>query len=89
MLLCILHFGLPRRLNGKRICCSIRDAGDADWEDALQEGVATHSSILAWGIPWTEEPSGLHSTGSQRDMTEVTEHEDSTLCYLRRSRFSY
>ena len=75
MLLCILHFGLPRWLNGKRICCSIRDTGDADWEDALQEGVATHSSILAWGNPWTEEPSGLHSTGSQRDMTEVTEHE--------------
>ena len=35
-------------------------------EDALEEGMATHSSILAWGIPWTEEPGGLQSTGSQR-----------------------
>ena len=30
-------------------------------EDPLEEGMATHSSILAWGIPWTEEPSGLQS----------------------------
>ena len=36
------------------------------WEDPREEGMATHSSILAWRIPWTEEPGGLHSTGSQR-----------------------
>jgi len=30
-----------------------------DWEDALEKEVATHSSILAWEIPWTEEPGGL------------------------------
>ena len=36
------------------------------WEDPLEEGKATHSSILAWEIPWTEEPGGLYSTGSQR-----------------------
>ena len=36
------------------------------WKDALEEGVATHSSILAWGILWTEEPGGLQSMGSQR-----------------------
>ena len=35
-------------------------------EEALEEGMATHSSILAWGIPWTEEPGGLQSMGSQR-----------------------
>ena len=35
------------------------------WEDPLEEGVATHSSILAWRIPWTEEPGGLQSLGSQ------------------------
>ena len=35
-------------------------------EDPLEEGMATHSSILAWRIPWTEEPSGLQSIGSQR-----------------------
>ena len=35
-------------------------------EDPLEEGMATHSSILAWRTPWTEEPGGLRSTGSQR-----------------------
>ena len=36
------------------------------WEDALEKGMATHSSILAGTIPWTEEPGGLQSMGSQR-----------------------
>ena len=36
------------------------------WEDPLEEGMATHSSFLAWRIPWTEEPDGLQSTGSHR-----------------------
>ena len=35
-------------------------------EDPLEEGMTTHSSILAWRIPWTEEPGGLQSLGSQR-----------------------
>ena len=35
-------------------------------EDPLEEGTATHSSILAWRIPWTEEPGGLPSMGTQR-----------------------
>ena len=36
------------------------------WEDLLEKDMATHSSILAWRIPWTEEPGGLQSMGSQR-----------------------
>ena len=36
------------------------------WEDPLEKGMATHSSILAWRIPWTEEPGELQSMGSQR-----------------------
>ena len=36
------------------------------WEDPLEEEMATHSSILAWEIVWTEEPGGLQSLGSQR-----------------------
>ena len=35
-------------------------------EDPLKDGLATHSSILAWTMPWTEEPGRLQSTGSQR-----------------------
>jgi len=49
---------------------STGNVGDLDfilgWEDPLEEGVATHSSILAWRIPWTEEPGGLQSVGLQR-----------------------
>ena len=37
-----------------------------DWEDSLEKGIATHSSILAWRILWTEEPGRLQSMGSQR-----------------------
>ena len=43
-------------------------------EDHLKEGMATHSSILAWRIPQTEKPGGLQSTGDKEsDMAEVTE----------------
>ena len=38
-------------------------------EDPLEKGMATHSSILAWRIPWTEEPGGLWSVGSQKSWT--------------------
>ena len=43
------------------------------WEDPLEEGMAAHSSLLAWRIPWTEQPGGLQSKRSQElDMTEAT-----------------
>ena len=41
-------------------------------EDPLEEGMATHSSILAWRIPWTEEPGGLQSVGSQKSRTRLS-----------------
>ena len=42
-----------------------------DWEDPLEEGIATHSSILAWRIPWTKEPGRVQSRGHKElDMTE-------------------
>ena len=45
----------------------VRDAGSVvGQEDPLAEGMATHSSILAWRFPWIEEPGGLQSMGSQR-----------------------
>ena len=45
----------------------VRDVGSIPGqEDLLEEGMATHSSVLAWRMPWTEEPGGLHSRGSQR-----------------------
>ena len=45
------------------------------WEDLLEEGIATHSRILAWRIPWTEKPCRLQFTGSQRvEQTEMNQH---------------
>ena len=43
------------------------------WEDPLEEGLATHSSILAWEIPWIEEPDRLHSIGSQKSQTQLSD----------------
>ena len=40
-------------------------------EDALEEGTATHSSILAWRIPWTEEPGGLQFTAPHKSRTRL------------------
>ena len=45
------------------------------WEDPLEEGIAAHSSILAWRLPWTEEPGGLQSRGlKESDTTGAIEH---------------
>ena len=59
--------GLPWWLSGKESACK---AGDGvpflGHEDPLEKEMATHSSILAWEIPWTEEPGGLQFMGSQR-----------------------
>ena len=60
-----IHFvmGFPSGPDGKESACN---AGDLGQEDPLERGIATHSSILAWKIPRTEEPGGLQSMGSQR-----------------------
>ena len=49
------------------------------WEDALEEEMATHSSILAWEIPWTDLHGGLESMGSQKSW-DMTEHAVSGSC---------
>ena len=59
--------GFPGGSDGKESACSVGDLGQSlGWQDPLEEGMATHSSILAWRIPWTEEPGGLQSKGWQR-----------------------
>ena len=53
------------------------------WEDTMEEGMATHSNILAQRIPWTEEPGRLESTGSQMsDTMEGTEHKQVLCVYI-------
>ena len=54
--------GLPQWLRGKESSCT----RSQDWEDALEKEMATHSSILAWEIPRTEEPGGLQYMGPKR-----------------------
>ena len=54
-------------------------------EDPLEEGMTSHSSILAWEIPWTEDPGGLQTMGSQR--IDMTEHA-LTIYYITKSRLS-
>ena len=44
----------------------VKNLGDLGWEDPLKKGMAVHSSILAWRIPWTEEPGGVQSMGLRR-----------------------
>ena len=52
-------------------------------DDPLEEGVATHSSILAWRIPWTEDHGGLQSMGLQRVRHDLAiEHAHTSICYL-------
>ena len=58
---------LPWWISGKEPTCNARDPGSTlGQEDPLEKEMATHSSILAWEIPWTEEPGGLQSRGQER-----------------------
>ena len=50
------------------------------WEDPLQEGMATHSRILVWRIPWTEEPDGIQSIGL-KSWTQLSIHAHMTFIH--------
>ena len=67
----ILMTGLSRWLSGKESPCQYRKTWvqSVSQEDPLEKEMATHSSILAWEIPRTEEPGGLQSMGSQESQT--------------------
>ena len=59
--------GFPGGSEGKESAFTERDPGSVPgWEDPLEKGMATHSSILAWRIPWSEEPCGLQPMELQR-----------------------
>ena len=64
--------GFPGGSDSKESACNAGDLGSIPGlEDPLEEGMAIHSSILAWEIPWTEEPGGLQPMGyTESDMTE-------------------
>ena len=64
--------GLPRWLSGKKNLPAKQEAQVQSLgpEDPLEKEMATHASILAWKIPWTEEPGGIQSVGWQSDVAE-------------------
>ena len=66
-----ISWGLPKWLSGKESTCNAGDMGSIlGREDLLEKEMATYCSILAWKVPWTEEPGGLQSMQSQEfDMT--------------------
>ena len=72
------NWGLPGGSDGKECVCSAGDPGSTSGqEDPLENRMATHCSILAWEIPWTEEPGGLQSMGHKRvrhDFTTKQQH---------------
>ena len=58
---------LPGGSDGKESACNVGDSGSIpELGKSPGEGMGTHASILTWKIPWTEEPGGLQSMGSQR-----------------------
>ena len=62
-----LSGGSDAKKKKKKSSCNAGELGSTlGQEDPLEKGMATHSSILTWRIPWTEEPGGLQSTGLQR-----------------------
>ena len=85
MIIIVTHFvnigsykRLPRWLSGKESVCPYKRCRFDPWgqEDPLEGNMATHSRILPWRIPWTEEPGGLQPMGSQRVGHDlVTGHE--------------
>ena len=68
ILLPILEVGFPDGTNGKNLPSNAgeKTGPSLGWENSLEEGMTTHSSILAWRNAWTEEPASLQSMGSQR-----------------------
>ena len=67
--------GLSRWFSGKRNRLPMQEmwrVQSLGWEDPLEKEMATHSSILAWRIPWTEEPGRLQSMGSQKSQTRLS-----------------
>ena len=71
--------GFPGDSDSKESACNV---GSLDQEDPLEQKMATHSSILAWKIPWTEEVGGLQSLWWQRvGCNLVTEHALVHCCY--------
>ena len=69
---CLASVMLPWCLSDKESACQFRRVQSLGGEDPLEKEMATHSSILAWKLPWTEEPGRLQSMGSQNCQTRLS-----------------
>ena len=70
-----MFLDFPGDSDGKESACNAGDLGSSlGWQDPLEKGMATHSSILAWRIPWAEKPGGLQSMGSKELDTTKAVH---------------
>ena len=68
----------------KHLPASAGDAGQSlGWEDPLEKEMTTHSSNLAWEIPWTEEHGGLQSMESQKSQTQLSNYTTKILTDMR------
>ena len=63
---------MPQQVNASPSAMQETQDPSLGWEDPLEEEMATHSSILAWEIPWTEEPGRLQFMGSQKSWTQLS-----------------
>ena len=80
----IYMYGLPWQLSWLRIRLPVQMwVQSLGREDSLEEETATHPSVLTWEIPWTEEPGGLQSMGSQRvgQDLDTKQEEPGMKCY--------
>ena len=80
MLIIKIMLGFPGGSAVKESTCNTGDAQETwvqslDWENPLEKDMATHSSILAWKVPWTEEFGGLQSMGLQNSHSLVTKQQ--------------
>ena len=73
MFLCLEYWLLVAQMVKNLPAMQETQVQSLDWEDPLEKGMATHSSILAWEIPWTEKPGGLQSMGSQKSRTQLSD----------------
>ena len=80
----------PRLCQWWRTCLPMQETQETwvqplGWEDPLEEEMATHSRILAWRIPWTEEPGGLQPMGSQKSRTQLGDWTRNTKYFIHSS----
>ena len=80
--------GLPWWLSGKRIRLPMKEVQSLGQKDPLEKEMATHLGILAWEIPWTDEPGELQSMGSQgagHNLPPIHHYHHKNECFIKES----